>query len=172
MVCNVFAWVFTGMRFVWWLFWLCDSSVFFASNKGVVLKSLWYFKIRFGYFKVICWKLLFLWWKWSVEKNGYVDVLHKMVYIYFIKKMCKFKICLVKNGVHLFLGRSSTGIRTVYGSHLPNLLCIWFIECFFRWGTLVDVLWVRVFYIFFVWVFMNILSVSTFIGGKFHIVFF
>ena len=85
--------------------------------------------------------------------------------------MYKFKIYLVKNGVHLFLGRSSTGIRTIYGSHLPNLLCIWFIECFFRWGTLVDVLWVRVFYIFFVWVFMNILSVSTFIGGKFLIVF-
>ena len=34
-----------------------------------------------------------------------------------------------------------------------------------------DVSWVRVFYIFFVWVFMNILSVSTFIGGKFLIVF-
>ena len=73
-----------------------------------------------------------------MEKNGYVDVLHKMVYIYFMKKMYKFKICLVKNGVHLFLRRSSTGIRNVYGSHLPNLICIWFIECLFRWGALVD----------------------------------
>ena len=45
--------------------------------------------------------------------------------------MYKLKICLVKNSVYLFLVRSCTGIRTVYGSHLPNLICICFIACFF-----------------------------------------
>ena len=83
-----------------------------------------------------------------------------------MKKKYKFRICLVKNGVHLFLRRSSTGIRTVYGSHLPNLICNWFIECLFCWGALVDVLWVRVFYIFFVWVFMNIFIRVYFYWGK------
>ena len=34
-----------------------------------------------------------------------------------------------------------------------------------------DVLWVCVFYIFFVWVFMNILSMSTFIGKIFSLCF-
>ena len=106
------------------------------------------------------------------KKMGILMFYIKMVYIYFMKKKkYKFKICLVKNRVHLFLRRSSTGIRTVYGSHLPNLICIWFIECFFRCGTLVDFLMVRVFYLFFVWVFMNI-DPCLLLLVKFLVVFF
>ena len=99
-----------------------------------MLESLWYFKFRLGISRSFVGNYYFYGENEVWKKNDdYVDVLHKMVYIYFIKKMYKYKICLEKkNDVHLFLRRSSTGIRTVYSSHLPNLLCIWFIECFFR----------------------------------------
>ena len=51
-----------------------------------------------------------------MKKNGYVDVLHKMVYIYFIKQMYKFKICLVNKRCSFVFGKVEYG----------NKNCLWF----------------------------------------------
>ena len=94
-----------------------------------------------------------------------------MVYIYFIKK-CKFKIFLVKKKQCSFVFE-----KVEYG----NKNCLWFsftklvmylvhrvflllrYACGFTMGTCI--------YIFFAWVFMNILSVSIFIGENFSLCF-
>ena len=57
----------------------------FAFDYEVVLESLWYFTNSFWVFQGHLLETIIFVVKVKCEKNGYVDVLHKMVYIY-IKK--------------------------------------------------------------------------------------